>query len=191
MHKMSMMRVTIATLGAVLLLIFSGGSVADDVRLEQSRDIVSRFASELQAAMRAAMMEGGPTVAIGVCKEQAPTIASRLSRETGAKVARTSSKPRNPLNAPEPWQRTILGQFEQQAAAGAPMPLEYFERVDGDARYLRAIATQAGCLACHGETIADDVRDSIAADYPFDRARGYSLGDIRGAFSVTWSDDTQ
>ncbi len=175
----------------IVLLILTGSSLADEPRLEQGRDIVKRFATELQSALRATMAEGGPTAAVGVCKEQAPTIASRLSRETGAKVARTSLKPRNPRNAPEPWQREILRGFEQQAAAGATMPLEYFEQADGDTRYLRAIGTQAVCLTCHGEKIADEVREAIAADYPFDRARGYSVGDIRGAFSITWHDSVQ
>jgi len=175
----------------VVLLVSTNSSLADEARIEQGRDIVNRFATELQGALKGAMAEGGPTAAVGVCKEQAPSIASRLSRETGAKVARTSLKPRNPRNAPEPWQRTILREFEQQAASGAPMPLEHFEQSNGDARYLRAIGTQAVCLACHGEEIADEVRESIAADYPFDRARGYSVGDIRGAFSITWHDTVQ
>jgi hypothetical protein len=42
------------------------------------------------------------------------------------------------------------------------------------------------CLACHGapETLAPSITEKLAADYPKDRATGYSVGQIRGAVTV-------
>ena len=45
-----------------------------------------------------------PAAAIDVCRSQAPEIASRLSRQSGANVSRVSSRFRNPQNVPAPWQ---------------------------------------------------------------------------------------
>jgi len=53
-------------------------------------------------------------------------------------------------------------------------------------RYLKAIPVQPPCLICHGtpEMIAPAVRERLSADYPHDRATGYSLGQIRGAVTI-------
>ncbi len=156
---------------------------ADDARLEQSRTLVESFGESLQIELKGALADGGPTHAITVCKDRAPQIASELSRTSGAKVSRTSLRYRNPANAPEPWQSGALRDFEARADA----PLEYFDvGKDGSARYLRAIPTGGVCLACHGAAVADEVQGRLEADYPHDLALGYALGDMRGAFSVTW-----
>jgi hypothetical protein len=51
---------------------------------------------------------------------------------------------------------------------------------------MKAIPTGAVCLACHGQTLAPEIQEALDTDYPHDRARGYELGQIRGAFSITW-----
>jgi hypothetical protein len=145
-------------------------------------------------ALKGAMEAGGPAAAIGVCREQAPQIAAKLSRRSGAGVSRVSSRFRNPLNAPTAWQREALGELQaampavQQSGMLDPASLpEHFE-VDGrgGARYLKAIAIAPLCLTCHGEVVADGVAKQLGDDYPFDRATGYRLGELRGAFSVVW-----
>ena len=167
---------------------------AEDERLAQSRALVGQFAGELMGALKGAMEAGGAAAAIGVCTEQAPEIAGRLSRQSGAAVSRVSSRFRNPLNAPAAWQRAALGELlaampdVQQAGIPDPASLpEHFE-LDGQggARYLKAIAIAPLCVTCHGEIVADDVAKQLVADYPFDRATGYRLGELRGAFSVVW-----
>jgi hypothetical protein len=54
-------------------------------------------------------------------------------------------------------------------------------------RYLRAIPTAPMCLSCHGSNIAPDVAKAIAAHYPADKATGFAAGDMRGAFSISWT----
>ena len=68
------------------------------------------------------------------------------------------------------------------------MPLEYLLQLeDGTIRYMSAIKTGAVCLVCHGDNLVDAISEKLDVDYPHDRARGYAQGDIRGAFSLTWS----
>jgi hypothetical protein len=159
-----------------------------DPRRASARTVSAEFGAELKAALERALAERGPVEAIAVCKEEAPRIAARFARQTGASVARTGVRVRNPANAPQPWQRTVLESFEKQLAAGAkPEELEHFElHADGSAHYLRAIVTQPVCLVCHGETLSPDVQAAVDELYPHDQATGFRLGDLRGAFVIEW-----
>ena len=159
-----------------------GTATADeDALLVRSRAVTAEFASRLQRELQQAMSMVGPEIAISVCMDVAPVIASELSRDNGARVSRTSLRFRNPGNAPEPWQTAVLREFDTGRST------EHFERLDdGSTRYMKAIPTGPICLACHGAELADDVRQRLGEEYPHDRARGYELGDIRGAFSITW-----
>ncbi|WP_082989859.1 Tll0287-like domain-containing protein [Woeseia oceani] len=157
--------------------------------LTESRVLVKRFADELQTALINAMAEGGPQRAITVCKDIAPEIASRLSRESGAAVGRTSLRLRNPQNLPREWQEPVLQDFDAKAAAGSEaLALDHFSAADNSngARYMKAIPTGGLCLACHGTELAPEVRELLNTQYPHDRATGYTTGEVRGAFSVVW-----
>ena len=164
---------------------------ADDPRLEESRTLVQSFAARLKGELKEGLEQGGPVAAINICKDVAPQIASELSRRTGARVMRTSLRYRNPGNAPEDWQLSVLEDFESRAAAlENPAPLEYFVTgTDGRVRYMSAIRIDGVCLACHGETLAPPLQERLDAEYPHDRATGYRSGDVRGAFSVSWPPD--
>jgi hypothetical protein len=149
--------------------------------LLKSRELTAEYASLLQAELKAALSEGGPVAAISVCQDRAPAIASELSRRSGAKIGRTSLRFRNPGNAPEPWQRDVLADFDTGASQ------EFFdETAQGETRFMKAIPTGAVCLACHGETLAAEIEAALDEGYPHDLARGYTPGQIRGAFSIVW-----
>ena len=157
----------------------------DDPLLARSREITAAFAGEMQMALQGAMASGGPVAAIGACKDTAPEIAARLSRESGATVSRTSLRVRNPANEPQAWQADVLRAFESDAATD-----EFFDRSgNNEARYMKAITTGALCLNCHGTVLAPDIRKKLDAAYPDDQARDYYLGDIRGAFSIVWPEN--
>lgn len=175
--------------GALTIALIACASVAaSDPLLLDSREIVTKFGSELQAELKQGLAHGGPAGAISVCKDKAPQIASDLSRRSGAKVRRTSLRYRNPANAPEPWEGEVLRQFElSSSTTESTSPPEYFAIADdGSARYMTMIRMGPVCLACHGESLAPELAAKIDAEYPHDRARGYAVGDVRGAFSVSW-----
>lgn len=162
---------------------------ADDPLLQESRALTKAFGSRLTQELQSALAEGGPALALKVCKDVAPQIASELSRGSGAKVSRTSSRYRNPANAPEPWQQVVLDDFTRQMSSrNAEQLPEFFAPGDADTpkRYARAIPTGGMCLVCHGKALSDEVTGLLKADYPFDRATGYEPGELRGAFSVSW-----
>jgi hypothetical protein len=49
---------------------------------------------------------------------------------------------------------------------------------------MKPIPTTGLCLTCHGETLADEVSNKVKVLYPHDNATGFSLGDIRAAFTL-------
>lgn len=165
---------------------------ADDyaAELAASRETVKEFMQTLKKELQAGMQEGGPINAVSVCNLTAPAIASTYSARNGWEVGRTSLKLRNPDNAPDTWERSVLESFEERKRAGEdPMKMEFYEAVRQDDsrkfRYMKAIPTARLCLACHGEQVDSVTRTRLEKLYPYDQAMGYREGDIRGAFSIT------
>jgi len=164
---------------------------ADTAWVDQSRQLAMQLGGQLKGELSKAIAEGGPVAAINVCYLRAPEIAAQLSQASGARVGRTALRVRNPSNAPDELERSVLEQFSTDLGSGlVDRPLEaVFEIRRGDAverRYMRAIPTDALCLTCHGKTIAPELAAAIARDYPKDQATGFEQGQLRGAFSVVW-----
>jgi len=181
---------TVITLS--LAAIAPNSYAADDYAAEiaASRETVKEFMQTLKQELQAGMREGGPINAVSVCNLTAPSIASTYSARSGWDVGRTSLKARNPDNAPDAWERSVLESFEARKRAGEdPMKMEFHEvvRKDGASklRYMKAIPTAKLCLACHGEQVDSVTKTRLEMLYPHDQAMGYKAGDIRGAFSIT------
>ena len=169
----------------------AGEPSPDTAWVDQSRQLAMQLGGQLKGELTQAIAEGGPIAAINVCYLRAPEIAAQLSQASGARVGRTALRVRNPSNAPDELERSVLEQFATDLGSGPiDRPLEaVFEIRRGDAverRYMRAIPTDALCLTCHGKTIAPELAAAIARDYPGDQATGFEQGQLRGAFSVVW-----
>lgn len=173
-------------------LLICGGNLsasAEDHTVEanvaEAQVIVQQFAGQLKPALQAAMAEGGPVNAINVCAEKAPEIARRLSERSGWQIRRVSLKARNPNAVPDAWEKKVLELFDKAVVAGqSPQSLAHQEAINGQFRFMKAQGVEPLCLNCHGSNLADDVRQTLQALYPEDRATGYELGQIRGAISL-------
>ncbi|MCW8956222.1 MAG: DUF3365 domain-containing protein [Gammaproteobacteria bacterium] len=174
-------------------IILSTSAFADNQlkdRAASSKQVVQQFMKQLKGELEQAMKAGGPVKAIAVCNHKAPVIASELSAKYGWKIARTSLKVRNPENTADAWENEVLHKFENRKAMGEDVkPMAYFSTVGKDHqqsfRFMKAIPTAEVCLKCHGQNIAPEVKAKLDELYPNDKARGYKLGDIRGAFTIT------
>lgn len=188
-----MMRIaaTLALVGSATVVHADTAGMAQPVDpAAQARAIAAELGAGLKAELQAAMQAGGPANAITVCRDRALPVAIELGERTGWEVGRTSLKVRNPDNAPDSWERTVLTDFVKRAAAGEDVArLEQQVVITvGEHRYLRymkAIPTGELCTVCHGTMIAPDVQAALQALYPDDRATGFRPGDLRGAFSLT------
>lgn len=168
----------------------ASGDEAPSENVQQAREIVQSFAGDLKSELVAAMKEGGPVQAVSVCHTEAPRIARESGEATGWDVARTSFKVRNPDNAPDEWERRVLESFAQRMAEGEPpKSIEHVEKVERNGetvlRYMKAIPTAEVCVTCHGTDLDPELTAKLDELYPEDQARGFNVGDLRGAFTLT------
>ncbi len=149
--------------------------------------IVKKFGGSLKPKLKGAMKKGGPIEAIKVCSVEAPSIAEKLSEESGWNVKRVSLKARHKeLSTPDAWEEQVLKEFDKRQTAGeSAEKMAFAEIVDGKFRFMKAQGVAPLCLACHGESIDKAVQDELKLHYPHDMAKGYKLGQIRGAFSLS------
>lgn len=160
---------------------------ADQAQLKQEAiGIVKQFGGALKPELKKAIQSGGPAHAISVCSEKAPAIAKKLREDSGWYVKRVSLKARNADTAiPDAWEKQVLQQFDQRQANGeSAAKMAYAEIVDGRFRFMKAQGVEAVCMNCHAAEIKPEVEAALKEKYPDDRARGYTLGQIRGAFSL-------
>ncbi len=158
----------------------------DQTVLMPYREAVQSLGAGLKGELQKAMKAGGPLAAIEVCQQKALPITQDVSnaQADGWIVRRTSAKLRNPANTPL---------TEQEAAhinsADFTADSEILEVVQKDGKphhlYMKAInVNNPVCLNCHGADIKPELAAKINQLYPMDKATGYQLGDVRGAFVV-------
>jgi len=176
----------------LLLLAVDGSSdqqASADPQVAAAKAAIQELAGALQSELKSAIQSGGPASAIAVCNTRAMPITQKVSEAQGLNVSRVSLKSRNPANRPNDWQTSVLENFERQKAQGADVgSLVWSETVDVDGepefRFMKAIPTGDVCLLCHGARLSPEVTEALAERYPQDKATGFALGDIRGAFVV-------
>ncbi len=159
-------------------------------RLGIARTAVKKHAHKLKADLAQALKDGGTKGAIGSCVSISPEIDAIVSEEQGIEIGRTALKVRNSENAADDWEAAGLELFSKQIADGAdPHKLEHYDvtiTTEGQRlfRYLKPIMMQEMCLACHGPNVAQDIKSEIAKSYPDDKAIGFNLNELRGAFTL-------
>lgn len=192
-----MIRAVIGIGAAVALAAGGAGAQSLQPYVEDGEAALQKLRGAMMAEMQAAMAEG-PGEAIGVCRHMAPQIGAEIEEETGWSIRRVSLRPRDPGNAPDARERGVLMAYHARAAAGqSPMAMRttaLYEEPVGEwgetervVHMMQAVPMLEGCLACHGEVredIAPATAERIAKLYPADRATGYEVGEIRGAFSL-------
>jgi hypothetical protein len=186
--------ISLAVLLSASLVSAQPGPGPNQSAMQETRDIAAAMLKELGQTLQAAMADGGPENAIGVCKTQAPEIAMKLSMKHQLKVARVGTRARNPdMGVPNEWQTQAMKQFESRLAKGdKPYDIEFIQLVksgsyDLELRYAKPIVLQPMCTACHGtpEQISPEVKAKLDQLYPNDKAVNYKPGELRGAVVVT------
>jgi len=165
-------------------------SSSQSTDIDAAKSAIKQLAGALQSELKTAMQSGGPVTAISVCNTRAIPITEKVAEQQGMHVSRVSLRNRNPANAPNDWQTAVLESFQQQKSDGKNVTtLAWSETVDinggREFRFMKAIPTGEVCLACHGTTLTPEISSALTEFYPQDKATGFSIGDIRGAFVVT------
>lgn len=159
--------------------------------VDEAKGLMGSFGGTLKDELMAAVKAGGPVNAIGVCNEVAPEIAASVSEGSGWNVGRSSHRLRNPDNAPDAFTAAAIAEFlEREAAGEKPDDLAKAAIVEEDGKQVfhivKAIPTGDLCVNCHGgDEVTAEVEAKLAQLYPDDEARGFSVGQMRGVFTLS------
>jgi len=181
--------VAILAVSAVAMspLAAQAGEDMNALKLEAIGKIKAYF-KVMKGELQSSMKTLGPAKSIDSCSDKSYEITQAHSTD-GWIIARTSLKIRNPGHLPDAWETKVLNTFEQRKAKGEdPMKIAYAEVVEEEGqkvyRFMKAISIGEVCLHCHGTAIKPEVTTQLDEYYPEDKARGYKLGDLRGAFTL-------
>ena len=163
-------------------------------KIKEARLHAKALGGALKSRLQQAIQSGGLEAGVNECQLEAAPIALALS-QNGWEVGRTALKVRNPNNAADRWEREQLAWFSQLLTKAKqdnltpkrPIETYQYDSESGEFRYMMAIEQGQVCMACHGANVAPSVKHAILELYPNDQATGFELGDLRGAFTITYT----
>jgi diguanylate cyclase (GGDEF)-like protein/PAS domain S-box-containing protein len=100
----------------------------------------------------------------------------------------TSLNPLNPINTPDPWEVSVLRQFEQGTNEAAEVT-----DIDGRPylRYMQAFYVEEGCLKCHWQQgyVKGDVRGGIGVSVPLEpylTMKEHTVRALMYSYGILW-----
>ena len=103
-------------------------------------------------------------------------VAGRFSARSGIQLKQTTLEPRNPKNAPDPYEEAVLRRLLTQPSQS--VTISEVETGNHKLRVLTPIYYTRDCLACHGGPAGE-------VDISGYRKEGAEEGDLAGAISVS------
>ncbi|AYQ55855.1 cytochrome C [Bathymodiolus thermophilus thioautotrophic gill symbiont] len=163
-------------------------SAAEKQKLsKEAIGLVKQLGGALKPELKKVIKTKGLEHAVEFCAVRAPEITKKINQENKDwTIKRVSLKNRNPNAKPDSWEKKVLQMFDKRQSNGeSAKKMAYSEVVDGEFRFMKAQGVGMPCLSCHSKKIAKNIKSAIDKHYPNDKATGYSLGQIRGAFSLS------
>jgi len=158
---------------------------------ETAKKSMMMLGSTLKGELKAKFKEDpSGMAAIDYCSNQAQTITDEVNAKLGdgVKVRRTALKYRNDANEPSIQDIEVMQKFQKDIEVGKKSPKTMMKIVEDDKKtyVYKALAVGKPCLKCHGDVTKMDknILGKIDERFPYDRARGFALGDFRGAIVV-------
>jgi mono/diheme cytochrome c family protein len=180
--------------GIAVVLLAVTALAADQTPQQIGDQVAGRLFASLMTTLQEKIATDGPEAAIAYCRLEALPLTAQVAEEFPSvkNVRRTALRVRNPANAPDATDQSVLEEWLASwnpAATPQPVVKEYTAS-DGtkELRYYRPVPVMATCLACHGsgDQILANVRAALQRDYPQDEAVDFREGDLRGAIVVTF-----
>ncbi|WKK66137.1 Tll0287-like domain-containing protein [Lutimonas zeaxanthinifaciens] len=156
---------------------------------ERGNQIVQKTAEELSGNLMSKMKEGGIPLAVEYCNTAALPLTSKVSEAEKVTIKRTSLKTRNSLNEPNEEELKVLKKYTSQLKKDVSP--EAIVEIDhsGKPHYYAPILVEKKCLMCHGtigKELSKQADSVIKSFYPNDLATGFSDGDLRGIWSISF-----
>ncbi len=184
-----MKKIILSAVVVAMSATFLSATTDKEIR-QEAKAAIMKMGKTLQMHMKQNMKAGGSVQAASFCSDKASAIAKEVNESyaKGVQAKRVSLKYRNPANKPTADEAKVLQELHTMFDEKKSLPKILVEEVGKNHYkvYKPIFINKGVCLVCHG---ADDVRDPAAyklikAKYPNDKAVGYKIDDLRGAFVV-------
>jgi len=149
------------------------------------KELLKNFKKNFKPAMK----KGGPVGATNFCANKAEEITQNVNKnlKDGVSIKRITLKPRNEKNKAVADEAQILTSLKTLQDNGVALPKMLVQKVDEKHyKVFKPITLKPMCVVCHGteDKLDKKAYEAIKAKYPNDKAIGYKVGDLRGAFVV-------
>lgn len=156
---------------------------------ERGMQMAQTTKAELGKNLMGQIQKNGVIAALDFCNIQARPITDSMSVVHKAQIRRVTDKPRNPKNKANAVELQHVQTFKNQVAAGEevkPIITSMGEKVE----FYYPIVTNSMCLKCHGtpeKELETLTLTKILEHYPNDKATGYGENEVRGIWSIEFS----
>ncbi|MDZ7681013.1 MAG: DUF3365 domain-containing protein [Fodinibius sp.] len=155
--------------------------------VNEGQKIAKETFQTLSSNLQNAMQEGGVEYALEFCNVEAMPLTDSLSSHHDVSIRRASHKPRNPYNTADSLEAKTINQYIDKLEKGDNLqPITYADE-NRITFHAPITITNSLCLNCHGKVNEDIAKDDLATIqdlYPNDQATGFSMGDLRGIWTI-------
>lgn len=163
----------------------------DSIYLARGKEVTDLLFSKLSSEVSTRMQRDGLEKTLDYCKMNAYPITDSLATLFNVSIKRTSHKIRSHLNSPDTLEREILNQYLSQQEKKIVLEPVIVSSFQGKIRFFAPIYLAGPCAKCHGDIQQDIKEDNytfLKKRYPNDQAVGFSAGDLRGIWSVSFKE---
>ncbi|MFN8348605.1 MAG: DUF3365 domain-containing protein [Spirosomataceae bacterium] len=150
--------------------------LGDSLSLQAQQALIKNLLSAVE--------KGGAAYAVDFCNENAAPLTKSLSQKYNVAIQRISAKNRNPNNTASPFDKKMLDLFNAGSLKDTLVSTS-----KGYVYYKPIKIGMPTCLQCHGKPNRDietATLKTIQRHYRFDKATGYAMGELRGAWKLTF-----
>lgn len=165
------------------------GNVQQPTIEDRGMQMAQTTKAELGKNLMGQIQKNGVIAALDFCNIQAMPITDSMSVVHKAKIRRVTDKPRNPNNKAIALELEHLQTFKDQMAAGEDVK-PIINRMGEKVEFYYPIVTNSMCLKCHGtpeKELENLTLTNILKHYPDDKAIGYRENEVRGIWSIEFS----
>lgn len=166
---------------------------SDQLVIETGREIASETFQTLGSQLRGAIEEDGIPHALEFCNVEAMPLTEELADRYNVTIRRATHRPRNQANRADQEELDAIQAYTRAIEGGNELTPRLV-RQDDFIRFFAPIRVGMDlCLQCHGTPNSDITKNNlevIRSLYPEDEATGFSMGDLRGIWSITLPADS-
>lgn len=163
------------------------GVLSEEQAIQKGSAVSVALVQKLSSELKGQMQMKGAIEALHFCSQNALVLTEQVAKESNAQIKRVSLQNRNPINAANVEEQTLLSRWEKLRHLGNPLPAyEIRDRSNGEYTYYKPIViNNETCLKCHGDILPGSaLSKEIQTLYPKDKATGYAMGDLRGMIVI-------